>query len=303
MNLKIIKNNKELLNIFKNYELKSNSSLEERKDLDVIAELKDKLKIKKMLKHRGGRCFLNYKKGDMKIILPIEKEPYFRIVHINIKNGKNSNILNKVINLVNYWKGSSTIVFLGVDGSGKTTIAKKIFKTLSPFFRVHLRYFGWNQFFIPIFNITKRISKKNKPKISKEKVSWFYLLVFYFELLIRYYLNILPKKILGRTIIIDRYFYDKLVHLKASSFKFKFFNTITPKPDLSILLIDHPERIHKRKKEREISEIKILQKLYLNKIHTFNIIIIKNDKTIPHAIKRVIYAIRKMLINKKRVLE
>ena len=77
MDLKIIKDNKELLNVLKNYKLKGKSSLEGKNDLDIISPLKNKLNIKKILIDRGGHCFLDYKCGDMKIILPLEKKTLF----------------------------------------------------------------------------------------------------------------------------------------------------------------------------------------------------------------------------------
>ena len=125
---------------------------------------------------------------------------------------------------------------------------------------------------------------------------------YYFELLLRYFFSILPKKILGRTIIIDRYFYDKLVHLKSNSLKFKFFNMITPRPDFTILLVNDPVRIHRRKKERTVFEIKRIQDLYLRNRGLLNLIVVKNDKIIDSTLNKIITIIRPELIKRKRVL-
>jgi len=303
MNSEIIKNNKELLKILEDYSLKSQSSLDEGKDLDLLISPEEKVKVASLLKNYGGKCFLE-NKSEIKFILPLKNKPYFRIVHLNMgEYKKRRRIFRMLFSFFNYWRASSTIVFLGADGSGKSTLAKKTADILSSFFNVNLQYFGWNKFFIPIFWITRKRSAKVKTNNRKEKLSWFYLSVYYLELLLRYFFNILPKKILGRTIIIDRYFYDKLVHLKSNSFKFRFFNMITPKPDFIILLVDDPRRIYNRKKEISISEIERIQDLYLRKKDLLNFIVVKNEKGIDNTLGKIITIIRSELIKRKRVLE
>ena len=307
MNSKIIKDNTELLKLFKDYSFKKKSSLEEREDMDIVITSEEKNTLAKKIRKMEGKCFLNSQKGDAKFIIPLKESPFFRIIHLNVKNSAKRSLLLKIFSFLSYWKGSTTIVVVGVDGSGKTTMIKEMNSILSSFFNTSLQYFGWKDFVIPLFKNTSKKSREKenskKDSVSGEKVGWLHMFVFYFEMLCRYILRVSAKKILGRVILIDRYFYDKLIHLDKKSFKFRFFYALTPKPDVCILLVADPKLLYSRKNELHISKIMRNQNLYLSNKDFFNLVVVKNSGGISKTVEKIIKEIRALLIKRKRVIE
>lgn len=308
---KIIKNNQELSEILKAFQKKSDTSMMWDKDYDIITNNQESQKILKILTSFQCNCFYR-DKFNIKFILPLKEWPYFKIVHISILGEKKrKNIFHKILNILTYWKASSIIVFLGVDGSGKSTITRKLDDLLSPFFSTYLDYFGWDKFVIPLFIATKRRSEKHISKsknhygktVYKEKLGWFHLTIYYIELLLRYFTRIFPKKIIGRTIIIDRYFYDKLVFLDTTSFKFRFFKSITPTPSFTFLLTANPKIIYKRKDEKDTTMLKHSQESFKAKKNLLDFHVINNQQDIDKTIKKIIIALQEDLIKNKRVIE
>ena len=149
------------------------------------------------------------------------------------------------------------IVFIGPDGSGKTTLIN--------FFRAKLEsegnsaesfFMGWRDFSNPVLKISSKIYLKNKSEEKdKERIdrykprSWFFYFIYYSELWLRYLKVLASNK---NYILFDRYFYDEL--LFSSKSKFNFFSKITPKPDLCFilrpsikLLMDRNQKVSERK--------------------------------------------------------
>lgn len=119
------------------------------------------------------------------------------------------------------------ICFTGVDGSGKTTQAKKLVDNLSKYnLKFEYVYARFNPFlFKPfllvgnfIFLRDKKVENYNQRTYEKKKVLKKYSLLsnlFYKILLIDYYIQLLYKiklpLVFGKNIICDRYVYDTIV--------------------------------------------------------------------------------------------
>ena len=142
-----------------------------------------------------------------------------------------------------------TLVFLGPDGAGKSTYIKKISQNLKKKKINLVNYHLYPNFF-----------KKKKPVIvsnphSKMPRSEFtsFLKLFYWLIKYHFFL-ILIKNISKKIIIFDRHAYDILIDPVRYRFKLnkKITNSILklfPKPDLWIIVTNHPSVIWKRKKE------------------------------------------------------
>ena len=148
------------------------------------------------------------------------------------------------------------IVFLGADGSGKSTLilyTEK--KSKSEGKKVKTIFMGWTDFRNPLIKLFSRRHMENKArsKIKEEKLarfrdrSWFFYLVYYSELWIRY-LDVMFSK--ADIVFMDRYFYDELVF--ASRAKFNFFKIFTPKPNICFIL--KPEYKITKKRGIDVTE-------------------------------------------------
>jgi len=133
------------------------------------------------------------------------------------------------------------IAFLGSDGSGKTSLIQYAQKKLQNEGKnVRIFFMGWRDLQNPVLRAFSKIYLKKKEKCKKTKEeklarfrerSWFFYIFYYAELWTRYFKILFSGK---EIIFMDRYFYDELVFSSGS--KFRFFNLLTPKPDLCIIL-------------------------------------------------------------------
>ncbi len=160
------------------------------------------------------------------------------------------------------------IVLIGPDGSGKTTVSRKLIESQSikrifPGQKYYYRNFG-------IFPEIKKISKKvvgHTPKnivYSKDsnfKFSFFrsvvYIVYYGFEY---FFARILVKreKKKGTLIVFDRYFYEYFLqraYNKCPRWIISFFEKIIVKPDLIVFLKNDSKVIYARKKDISLNEI------------------------------------------------
>jgi thymidylate kinase len=149
------------------------------------------------------------------------------------------------------------ISFMGVDGSGKTTLIKQLNKQLKSNYKniknLHLR---------PYFFLTDRRTVNKKPhdqkKLNSHVVSLIRILIWLFVYHIFFFINLKKK---NQLIIFDRYAHDLLIDniryrftlsKKITNFILKLF----PKPHLWIVLKAPIKLIEERKKELSNKELK-----------------------------------------------
>jgi thymidylate kinase len=164
-------------------------------------------------------------------------------------------------------KLNSTLVisFMGVDGSGKSTLIKKLNKQLKKSYKIiknlHLR---------PYFFLTDTSTVNSNPHNQKparsQIMSLIKILIWLFIYRIFFIINLNKQK---KLIIFDRYAHDLLIDKIRYRFNLpkkltQFILNLFPKPHLWIVLKAPIKLIEKRKKELPISELKRQMREYIN---------------------------------------
>ncbi|MFX0204411.1 MAG: dTMP kinase [Candidatus Hodarchaeota archaeon] len=181
------------------------------------------------------------------------------------------------------------ICFIGIDGSGKTTLAKQIMKTLiDKGFKVKYtwsRFEPWISkpfiFLAKFFFLNKDNMNLNYKQYSATRKNLFknnilyslYLVLIIPDVIIQNMIKIGIPIIMGRYIVADRYIYDTVVDIAVDR-KFDINNTmillrvllyLLPKPKIVFLLDVDEEIAFKRKKDiPSLEYIKDRRTLYIN---------------------------------------
>jgi thymidylate kinase len=159
------------------------------------------------------------------------------------------------------------LVLIGPDGSGKSTIAKKLMESEVKRFFQKKMYFHGHFHFLPELKKILTFFKKGKkefvenPNKSLEPFGTFRSMFYPLYYGVNYFLGhllIWKERVKGGLIIFDRYFYDYLIQkqfINCPRWFLYFISKVIPMPDAIIYLRNNPEIIHKRKQELPIEEI------------------------------------------------
>lgn len=171
--------------------------------------------------------------------------------------------------------GMPMISIIGPDGSGKSTMAKKLVDILKNSGRnAELVYSGRGKFnLIPIKKIGKAYKILEQEKIKKDSFikKIVYTLaapVYTSDLLLRYFIYIFPKRRSGKVIVTDRYASDILLMPNVPLFIKKILLSLFPKPTMTFYLYNSPKILYKRKHhskedlKRQLALFPILQKKF-----------------------------------------
>lgn len=159
----------------------------------------------------------------------------------------------------------SFVVFLGVDGSGKSTLISTLCEKLDNCTIFH---------FSPTTKYNKSKSRVIEPH-SKKKYSKLVSIIKLVYLIINAiygYIFFIKRKVKKNHILGDRYFYDiffdqKRYRLNLPLFLNKLIFKIFPRPDIVFVCIGDPKIISSRKKEISLVEIKKQQSNLRNVSH------------------------------------
>lgn len=199
------------------------------------------------------------------------------------------------------------ICFIGIDGSGKTTLARELVKMmrergiqykyvygmlkpfiLKPFMSIGRKFFlrGQNIFNnYTEYSIAKREALKRKPFLTS---------IYRNILLVDYFLQIIFKikmpLMFGKNIVCDRYVYDTVINYISTDMSYsnseteeliKKYSYIAPKPDI-VFLIDLPEKIAYQRKS-DIPSVNYLneqRKTYLEIGKEYEMVMLNGSKSL-----------------------
>jgi thymidylate kinase len=183
-----------------------------------------------------------------------------------------------------YWLGDLTrkisrilqptglmVVFLGADGSGKSTVIDRVQANLAPAFRrnqyIHLRPrlgIAADAQSTPVIDPHGQPPRNGLTSILK-------LIYFLFDYGVGYIVKIYPQLVRSTLVIFDRYYHDLLVDPKR--FRYggpmwlaRLLGSLVPKPDLWILLDAPADVLQGRKQEVTFEETLRQREAYLNLI-------------------------------------
>ncbi len=173
------------------------------------------------------------------------------------------------------------ISILGPDGSGKSTLVSNLqfyLQNQGRTSRVVYTGRGRNHI-LPMTKLGKMYKRKEKKRDShsQKKPHWkrkvLYTCVaplFTMDVLLRYYLTILPQRMKG-IVITDRYCSDiMLMQHVPVPFK-RFLLALFPKPTVSLLLYNSPETLHARRPEESVKELQRQLDLFRLQRHTLRV--------------------------------
>lgn len=202
------------------------------------------------------------------------------------------------------------ICFMGVDGSGKTTLINNLKVDLEGAFSDKTAAY---YHFCP----TEHYNKPNENSIvsdphSKKEYSFIINIAKLFFLLFQfnygYLKSIYMKKVKNKMIIVDRYFDDLKIdplryRMRNIPSLYHFFSQFIPKPNLYIVCIGNDELIYQRKKEVKLSLLKKYQKSLHREFSNKNNAIFIN--TTENSIDDASFLIRQFIFNymSKRINE
>ncbi|HII94943.1 MAG TPA: adenylyl-sulfate kinase [Candidatus Methanofastidiosum sp.] len=199
------------------------------------------------------------------------------------------------------------ICFTGIDGSGKTTLAKRltesliekdthvvyVYGRLKLFLTKPLTFIG-NKMFLKNYSITENYveySGKKKILFSKHKfILKTYLYVLLFDYLLQLMIKIRIPLLLGKVVICDRYIYDTIITDIAVDMNFSKEEIISlldkcflliPNPDMTFL-VDVCEKVAYSRKNDVPDEryLKDRRSIYLQvaRHYKFNMTILNGNK-------------------------
>jgi len=211
------------------------------------------------------------------------------------------------------------VCFFGIDGSGKTTLAKSLIEDLKTN-KIESKYLWWLEaensifrrflrFIFPNTEKNKEIDNTKVLKIFKKfpllSLTYQYLVIF--DHLIQAIFKIRIPLILGKNIICDRYIYDVIIsfsiEFEYSKNKFKnilnnFYN-LFPKPNLAFL-IDIPEEIALKRKDDSpsINHLKTERVIYTDLAKKYRMIILDGSKDLTKLKSKILNKVLKFLKKK-----
>ena len=161
-------------------------------------------------------------------------------------------------------KLSSTFViaFMGVDGSGKSTLIKKLNKRLKKRYKkikyLHLR---------PYFFLTDTRTVNKNPHSQKFRSKLVSIFIIFNWLFVYHIFFLINLKLKNHLIIFDRYAHDLLIdkaryRLNLSKKFTKYILSLFPEPNLWLFLEAPLKLVEKRKKELPTKELKRQMKEY-----------------------------------------
>jgi thymidylate kinase len=159
------------------------------------------------------------------------------------------------------------IVFMGPDGSGKSTNAERLVEVLKKNRRkVSLVYTGRGKGnVLPIKKLAGKFKKHEGKSFLKKLQPLVYTFAapFYtLDLLIRYVVRIFPLRKQKKIVVTDRYGSDILLMNHVPLWVRRLLLWFFPKPTLSFYLYNDAETLYERRKQQSVKELNRQMKLF-----------------------------------------
>ncbi|HLD00868.1 MAG TPA: hypothetical protein VJC39_03930 [Candidatus Nanoarchaeia archaeon] len=200
--------------------------------------------------------------------IPIRK----LVAYFILKKPQNSFILSALFcrwvwQRKNPFRLSPLISVLGPDGAGKSTLVDTLTTYLQQTGRkTAVVYMGRGRgHVLPITKLGQKYKRKEKqdnPTPTLEKISLkkrltytLYSPVFTLDLLLRYYLKILPSRFQKKIVLTDRYCSDIILMKNVPLWLKKLLLSLFPRPTLTLFLYNTPEILHQRRPEETLFEL------------------------------------------------
>lgn len=195
------------------------------------------------------------------LIQSIHKEAKKKSGYLNNKLKQKYYLMNKLM-----VKSGIMVVFIGTDGSGKSTIINSLPDVLcNTFPKSFIDYYHWRPKFIKrerkSGNGESIVCGEPHSKKTYGKIKSFAKFMFFnVDYVLGYWLKVRLQLSKGHMVVFDRYYYDYYLdkiryRLSISDKTLDFFRVLIPKPDVTFLLIGNPEVLYERKKEISVEEI------------------------------------------------
>ncbi len=181
------------------------------------------------------------------------------------------------------------ISFIGIDGAGKSTLVKTVNERLNKSGeKSAVIYAGRGRGNILPIQFFGKIYRKaggkeaNIPRkgYAFEKAGVLHTLsapIFALDMLLRYFLVIIPKLLNHDYVITDRYSTDILLMNKVSEWMKSFLFRLFPKPTKIFYIYSSINVLHRRKPEHSVQDLKRQKKIFAKIIRITNAEKIKND--------------------------
>ncbi len=232
----------------------------------IEKEICRSLLIKEFSENLGNLIFLSLKHKDYSKLKSLKWKIIFSKANFIQKMILPFILIRNRINLIKDKKSFISIVFLGVDGSGKTTsisnlrnfLKKNNIKAEKFDLGIYHKRTFFGRIFGKFYNLFKH--KKHNATLRGNAIDTNYLkkaplrnIFRSIDILLRYSgAKKYARKNNIKIIIFDRYFYDILFQSQLD-FLTKILLKFLPKPDFTFYLYEKPEVIYKRKGERNVS--------------------------------------------------
>jgi thymidylate kinase len=195
------------------------------------------------------------------------------------------------------------IAFMGNDGSGKTTLARKtynFFKELG-FSVIYKHEYEYSILKVFLHFLGKKHRNAKKEMIagrSKSRIYYLWPYIVWFDLIVQYlYLRLFKRKSI---VIFDRFLFDQYLSFKYLNLLTKISDWLykhSPRPDILIILQVEPKIAFNRKRADHPIEIYSLKfyerqtKAYVNLSCIFNIPVISTMTTVECSFREVLRVI------------
>lgn len=165
------------------------------------------------------------------------------------------------------------VVFLGLDGTGKSTIISKVSRDLAPAFR-NIRVHHFRPFLLEKGGNTSAPPLPHSSPCRGMVSSIGKLIWYLIDNTVGYLLLVFLPLIQSTLVIFDRHYYDLIIDPKRYRYGgppwlVKLIGKLIPHPDLIFLLDASPQVINGRKQEIPIAEMVRLRKAYLQFVQGF----------------------------------